>query len=222
MMGPLRGIGHGDRGEVMDVEFVLRADDLLALHRYLLQRRPRAGNGLWAWVVAGVLLLALWLWLGHDHPIWTDTTLPLIMAVGFLALVAFAVFQRQTMPAKVLTQLRKQLDDEWNRKLLGWRRLSLTAESITFISELTTFSVRWPAVEQIVTTEDHAIFLVTRQTGLILPVRAFRDEEAFREFVKAARRYRKEANAATEDDSPPRRRSRVEETGFTADEPADD
>jgi hypothetical protein len=206
----------------MDVEFVLRADDLLALHRYLLQRRPRAGNGPWAWIVVGVLFLALWVWLGHDHPVWTDTTLPIIMAVGFLGLVAFAVFQRQTMPARVLTQLRKQLDDVWNRKLLGWRRLSISADAITFTGELTTFSVCWPAVEQIVTTEDHAIFLVTRQTGLVLPVRAFRDEEAFREFVKAARGYRKAAHAPWKQDSPPRRRSRAEETGFTAGEPADD
>jgi hypothetical protein len=206
----------------MNVEFVLRADDLLALHRYLLERRPRAGQGLWAWLIVGVLLLGLWVWLGHDHPMWTDTTLPLILAAGFLGLAAFAVFQRQTMPARVLGQLRKQLDDEWNRKLLGWRRLSINPESITFTSELTTFSVRWPAVERIVTTEDHAIFLVTRQTGLVLPVRAFRDEEAFRDFVKTARAYRKAAHAPWKEDSSPRRRSPVEETGFTSGEPADD
>jgi hypothetical protein len=206
----------------MDVEFVLRADDILALHKYLLERRPRAGHGQWVWLVVGEVFLVLCILFDFSNSDWTGTTFPLIIAVVFLGLIAFVVFQRQAMPARVLGQLRKQLDDEWNRKLLGWRRLSLTPEAITFTGELTTFSVRWPAVEQIVTTEDHAIFLVTRQTGLVLPVRAFPDEEAFREFVKAARRYRKAANAGPEEESPPRRRSRVEETGITAEEPADD
>jgi hypothetical protein len=203
----------------MDVEFVLRVDDVLALHRYCLERQPRTSRPQWV-LLGGCLLLTGLVWFNYIRTDATDFTLPLVLSACFLGLSIFALMPRKMMVDKVLGQLRRQLDDEWNRKLVGRRRLSVTPEAITFTSEVTTFSVRWPAVEQIVITEDHAFFLVTRSTGLILPIRAFEDEEAFREFVKTARGYRKSANAVSEEGSPSRRRSRAEETGFTAEEPA--
>jgi hypothetical protein len=148
--------------------------------------------------------------------------MPILVSVFIGAVVIVAVFQRSFIRSRMSRLLRRQLDDEWNRKLLGWRSVSITPETITLTSKLTTYAVRWEAVEQVVTTDEHAFFLITRQSGIVLPVRAFAEDEEFDEFVKAARQYRREADDGSKEDSSARRRSRVEETGFTAEEPAED
>jgi hypothetical protein len=204
----------------MEVEYTLRADDVLAFHEYCLERQPRRGQQQWV-VPVGCLLLTAMVWYNYSLPGANDITVPLAFTVFFLGVTVFSWVQRRRIPNKVLGQLRRQLDDEWNKKLLGWRRLSITPESITFTGKLTTTSALWEAVEQIAVTEDHAFFFTTKTAGFVVPVQAFPDEEEFRAFVKTARRYRKAANATSEEDPPSRRRPRVEETGFTADEPTD-
>jgi hypothetical protein len=203
----------------MEVEFVLRADDVLAFHEYYLKRQSRGGQRQWLVPVVCLLLTAL-VWYGYILPSANDITLPLGLTVLFIILTTFSWAQRRRLPARILSQLRRQLDDEWNKKLIGWRRLSLTPESMTYTSKLMTASAQWQAVEQIILTEDHAFFFTTRTSGFVLPAEAFSDEEAFREFVQAARRYRRSANAEAEEDASSRGRSRVEETGFTAEGPA--
>jgi hypothetical protein len=207
----------------MEVEFVLRPNDVLALHQFCLDRRPHRPPQFsqWLWLLLALLGVALvWFLVSRvDRP---DFTMPVLVTVVVGALVILKVFQRSFIRSRLTRLLRRQLDDEWNRKLLGWRRLAITPETITLTSKLTTYAVRWQAVEQIVTTEEHAFFLITRQSGIVLPVRAFTEDEEFGEFVRTARRYRREAVDDSKDDSSGRRRTRVEETGFTAEEPAGD
>jgi hypothetical protein len=207
----------------MEVEFALRPNDVLALHQFCLDRRPRAGQSPLQLVWLAIALLgvaAVWVLVSRaDRP---DFTMPILVSVVIGAVVIVTVFQRSFIRSRMTRLLRRQLDDEWNRKLLGWRSVSITPETITLKSKLTTYAVRWQAVEQIVTTEEHAFFLITRQSGIVIPVRAFAEDEEFDEFLKAARQYRREADDGSKDDSSGRRRTRVEETGFTAEEPAED
>jgi hypothetical protein len=201
----------------MEIEYVLRPDDALALHKYCMERLPGPGAPQWPLALAGVLLAGVaWFYYLPTGDILT----PLVFSAIFLGVGFIVLFQPKRIRAQVLRQMRRQLQDE--PKLVGWRRLSISAESITFTGELMTVTARWQMVEQIVVTEDHAFFFTTKRTGLVLPIRAFADEEEFRDFVKAARRYRRAADEDPKSDSPGRRRSRVEETGFTAEEPTDD
>jgi hypothetical protein len=205
----------------VEVEYVLRVDDVLALHRYYLERKPSKGQRHWLLALVAILLTGL-LWLYYSLAAGGDVMTTWVLTAFFVAMAFFALFQRKLMPAQVLRLMRKQLDEEWSKKLGGWRRLSISPESISFTGKLMTASALWEAVEQIAVTEDHAFFFTTRRTGFVLPARAFPDEEAFREFVKTARYYRRAAADNSTEDSPPRRRARVEETGFMAEEPTDD
>ncbi len=207
----------------MEVEFVLRPNDVLALHQYCLDRRPHRtphlSQGLGPLLAVLGVALVWFLVSRADSP---DFTMPVVVSVFIGAVVIVTVFQRSFIRSRMTRLLRRQLDDEWNRKLLGWRRLTITPQTITLTSKLTTYAVRWQAVEQIVTTEAHALFLITRQSGIVLPVRAFAEDAEFDGFVRAARRYRREAGDGSEEASSGRQQSRTEETGFTAEEPAGD
>jgi hypothetical protein len=206
----------------MEVEFVIRVDDHLAFHRYYLERRPPAGSGRLVVLVLLFGLLGGLMWLNYNRGGWADITAPVVLTVVFIAFAVLAVFQRRLFVGQVLRAMRRQLDDEWSEKLLGWRRLSIDPDGITVVSELTTASTLWQAVEQIAVTDDYAFFFLTRRTGFVLPARAFPDDEGFQDFVKTARHYRRTADEAPRKDPPSRRRSQVEETGFTAGEPTGD
>jgi hypothetical protein len=205
----------------MEVEFALRPDDVLAFHRYYLERQPRPGGRQWIWVLVAVPLLA-YMWYRYREWNAADYTLPLLVSIWFFAVIVILLVQRGRIRTRILGQLRRQLDDPWHKKLLGWRRLSITPEGITYTAKLTSATARWQAIEQVVVTDEHSFFFTTKTAGFVLPARAFADDEEFREFVKTARRYRKEADAEPEDEAPSRRRrSPAEETGFTSEEPAD-
>lgn len=223
MMGRLKWhqcAGAATRGAVMEVEYVLRIDDVLALQKYHLERQPIKGPRQWLWALGCLLLTGLvWFYYSIASDLVIET--PLMLSTLFLGVAAFSLFQRKLMPGQVLRAMRRQLQEEWSKKLGGWRRLSITPESITFTGKLITASALWEAVEQIAVTDDYAFFFTTRRTGFVLPARAFPDDEAFEEFVKTARQYRKAAAHSPDGDAPPRKRSPVEETGFTAEEPDD-
>src|SRR5205814_1202468 len=128
-------------------------------------------------------------WFAYFNSGFSDLTAPVLISLVFLIVAVYTLIQGRLMAGRVvLRALRRQLQDEWSKKLYGWRRLSITPESITLTSKLTTNSALWRAVEQIAVTEDHAFFLFTKSYGFVLPVRAFADEEEFTEFVKTTRR----------------------------------
>jgi hypothetical protein len=207
----------------MEVQFVIRVDDILALHGNYLRRRPRAGGQQWL-VALACLLLMVMVWYNYvDNGAVGDAVAPFALSVVCVALAGHMLLARQLVAVNVLRQLRRQLEeDEWNEKLLGWRRLNITPESITFSGKSTTASAQWEAIEQIVVTEHHVFFFLTRSSGFILPVRAFSEEYECRDFVRTARGYRRAAADGPRKQRPPRLPSRTDEAGFTTEELSED
>jgi hypothetical protein len=197
----------------MEVEYVLRLDDLLAFNMYIQARRRGFRLGRWLLPLPFGLAAGL-AWLTYRPG--DSLVIHVILTGVFLGLSIVALRQR----AMVMRQIRRQLQGE--PRLLGWRRLAIGPEAVTFTSKFVTITARWPGVDPIAVTEDHAFLFTTKLTGIIVPVRAFPDDEAFRDFVKAARRYQRAADDGADEEPPPRRRSRDEDTRFTAEGPTGD
>ncbi len=198
----------------MEVEFVLRPDDVMALYEYAWDN-PAKGAGRGARMLRWALLIILGLLSGFSvlalvlgHYSFSVFFLP-TMFILYLLLV---LFRRPLLRRAARRNLAHKVNK--NAKLLGWQRFVLTPESLTAASEQSTTTLAWTAIEKIIIGERAMIF-DSPSSAYVIPRRAFADEEAFREFVATARRYR---DAAKDDRAPlgvPRRkRSGEDDTGI--------
>jgi hypothetical protein len=61
--------------------------------------------------------------------------------------------------------------------------------------------LRWPAIERVAETDDHAFLYTNPVRAIIVPRRIFADGWRFTEFVDLARRYYQQSRAASEQTS---------------------
>src|SRR5262249_16615931 len=140
----------------VEVEYVLRLDDLVALNDYLLEH-PHGGtkggaqSPSWIWL-AFMILLALLLVLSISRGEFSFTTVWLAVVVA-CALVL--ILLRRRLARRLVRGNVVRLADR-NARMLGWRRLTLTPESLIAASQYRTITLAWPGVEKIVISGDRA------------------------------------------------------------------
>jgi hypothetical protein len=182
------------RGATMEVEFVVRRDDVMAYYEYMSHhsRGPAwgriTGRG-WALVVCLGLLcaLSLYLCIREDWPLSTILG-PLVFLVPLLAmLLSLHLMRRQVVGHLLRGGLEKAADESGK---LGWKRVTLTPEAVLAASENSSTAIAWAGVEKIVIAGEQALLFDSPTSALIIPRRTFADEEAFRAFVATAQRYR--------------------------------
>jgi YcxB-like protein len=222
MMGPLkwhRFAAGVSGGTAMEVEFVLRPDDVMAFHDYLWAHPPKqartlAASGLsWGLVlISGLLSLCSAYWLLQGDYSFITVYPPVLFLMALLLRLSWRSRSRWI----VRRNLARKVDK--NAKLLGWQRLALTPEALAASSEHSTTTLAWAAIEKIVITEKHALIFDSPTTAYVVPRRAFADEDEFREFVATARDYR---DAPPEKSKPSRKPNSDADTGITRDERAD-
>jgi hypothetical protein len=89
----------------------------------------------------------------------------------------------------------KQFKDPQNRFLFESRRLSIASEGMTIISEWYRDYLSWQIVD-VVVTAGHVFFYNGSTNAQVVPKRAFRDEQHFKEFVQLALHYHEVAAEA--------------------------
>jgi hypothetical protein len=78
------------------------------------------------------------------------------------------------------------------RKLLGRHRVLITPDALIHDYEIGTGRTLWAAVNRIVATKDYVFIYFAGNTVLLVPRRAFADENQFVEFVSTAKRFHEE------------------------------
>jgi hypothetical protein len=175
----------------MEIEYTLTVEDCQAgarqLRRLNLQRRQRrrAQPLSWLWsLLAGFVLVAAGLLFGAEVVGILRVLGPFL--AGFLAallvliLLGFWSFR---------TQMRRKLQDERNRWVLGPRCFRLDAEGILSRGECFHHWLAWPVIWNATATDEHMFFFFSTDMAHIVPRRAFADLRQWREFVSLARRY---------------------------------
>jgi hypothetical protein len=205
----------------MEVEFVLRPDDVMAFHEYVWDHPPKGGRGYrglsWVWLV----LLGLLSLLSVPSLIQGDWSLYVIWGpLMFVTFLLLKLFWRPLLRRQVRKTLEQKADQ--NAKQLGWKRLTLSPESLIAVSEHRTVTICWAGIEKIVIAGERALIFDSPTSAHVVPRRAFADEDEFRDFVAIARRYRD----AAKDDRPQqraarRKRSGEDDTGIKPGERAD-
>ena len=173
----------------MEVEYSLTPEDLLAVGRFRRRQKSQPAARWPAPVIAGLLVLLFFVaraWPAVRAPgflpgLGVGVFLPLVL---FLLIVVLALGTRKAL-----------LKDPRNQWLFATRRITLSPEELSIASWFARFSYRWEAVSDIRVTPGHVFLFITSTDAAVVPRRAFRDQQHFKEFVALARRYREGAAA---------------------------
>jgi hypothetical protein len=171
----------------VEVEYNLTPDDLLAALRARRRKGPQPARG-WTWLVVFGLLVLLY-FLGQAAPAFPAPGFLAGWGVGVVCgMGLFLLFVVLVQRAQ-----KKVLKDARNQWLFATRRITLTPEEFSITSWFSRFSYRWEVVWDVVVTPGHVFLFITSTDAAVVPRRAFRDQEHFKEFIALARRYREGA-----------------------------
>ncbi len=164
------------------VEFMPEPRDYVALNTLLARRNPMArfAHLLLAAFVAMAAAVAIWATFGRSRPGWPVAVGAFLgFAAGWFLptplarLQAFLVFRGAAREGQLVGQRLELLP-------LGLRVTSRNGETLT----------RWPAVKEVVRTEDHVFFFIASRTAFLAPRRAFADANAFDVFCQRVQTYK--------------------------------
>jgi hypothetical protein len=179
----------------MEVEYELAPDDILAFNEYRNAQSPTIRRRLFVGrLVRPILLIGLWLiFVGIGF---LNAGFEIMILLGVFFAVA-GVISYLTYPARYRRGARRLYEDMLreglNHALFAVRRLTITPETITEVTEITATTMKWVAIERIVVDRRHVYFFTGAFSAIVLPIAAFASEDRFREFVETAQRYHREA-----------------------------
>jgi hypothetical protein len=211
---------RSEQGGAVEVEFVIRPDDVLAFHEYVWDHQAGQAGGAgstWAALVfvGAVLPCAGFLYVQGQLSL-TGLLIPILFVVIVLLKLVFwrPVLRRQ---------MRRNLDQkaDINSKLLGWRRFKLTPEALVVATEHSNSTHAWAGFQRIEIARDRAFFFDSPTSAHVVPGRAFSDENSFKQFVETGRRYWDAARNAISEESSSSQTPPESETNIMPDERAD-
>jgi hypothetical protein len=177
----------------MYAEYELSSDDVLSFHLYNYEQSPTLGRALKLIrrisliAIAVVLFAAVILGTAFDKQYF-----PLVLVLCAFALIILLYYLFS--PSLVRQSIGRVVARDYSQgqdKLTGKHKVSITADSVTDITDMGESTTRWQAVEWIVSTDQH-LFMAVRGSGpYIVPRRAFNDDASFRQFVDTAKGYQK-------------------------------
>jgi hypothetical protein len=184
----------------MEVEYTLEVDDALAFYHYHraygpTHHRPSAvrWRGLVVLSVLIAVLMGMEIWFFREI-----SSLTMILLGSLLFLVMFTVFLQRAQPGIIERRLRRLFRGSEGKGAFRPKRLTISPDGLTTVSDYTSTILLWPASEKVAATEAHVFFYTSPTDAVIVPKRAFADEWRFTEFVDQARRYH-EAAQKTDD-----------------------
>ncbi len=189
-------VGAAEKKE-MDIEYELKADDVLAFHLYFYERSPQRRRTrkllrrmlLLAFALEILVIIVVLAALGTK-------AVPFLAALGILTLLTllYYLFSPLLLRKIIRVAVAKQYG-QGSDQLTGKHKLSITQDGVTDITGMGESKTRWKAVEW-VTSTDQYLFMTVRGSGpYIVPRGAFSDETTFSQFADTAKSYHQAAEA---------------------------
>lgn len=183
--------------ERQEIEYALTIDDLVALGRYNDEHLPDGRKKsqmppwtVWLMMLCGVALSAFWIYrLTQRFP---ESPVEIVLAVLLLSAAAVTIFG--VLSYLLLRRIqrfevqRMLLRPEFADALLP-RTFNISPESFTVVVAGQSQTGPWSVVHRIAVMPEHVFLMTGPKQALILPRRAFRDENEFRAFLNAVEKY---------------------------------
>jgi hypothetical protein len=179
----------------MQIEYKLNIDDALAFHSYNYEHSPQIGRA--RKLIQRMLLLAVGVELLVSIVLvaaFGKQQLPLATALFTLVVLTFLWYS--FFPSLLRKSLRKEVarrHGQDQNKLTLTHRLSVTADTVTDVTDVGQSTTHWNAIEYVASTDQYLFMSVRASSPYIVPRRAFSDEALFSRFVEVAKAYHQAA-----------------------------
>lgn len=179
----------------MEVEYNLAEDDMVAFNEYHLRTSPatRRWRSVKAFFVLVLFVLGIVIFTSARAAFARGEDLPSYLVLLFLAFVILLFLVVQRPHRGIRKAVRKMLKQGRDRDSSSRLRVALDKLAIRVVGELTETTTKWPAVEKVVSTQDHLFIYTGSAAALIIPRRAFSEEWQFQGFVETAKQYHQAA-----------------------------
>jgi hypothetical protein len=189
----------------MEVEYTLLVEDMVAFSRQDARRCPAWARfgALLLWVVGvslGVIIAidllcppfrkALRLWLGTYY----YTSVGFFFGVTVVGVVRVAVLElRFAADAKTI---------ERDQRRAGTQRLTVGPEGLTESSRGSRLEFLWETIPEIVANDRYAFLYFANRQAVVVPRRAFQEQDEFTKFVALVKGYQQAAQPPADEDAP--------------------
>jgi len=174
--------------ELDAVRFELREEDLAAFQAGVIERSPQFRRQWWIGLLALPMIIAAGFWLyvrsAEDPAAAAEKLWWLLLLIP----IHCALHPRRWR--QNVAQLRERIARDMKKnKLLGKRRVLLTAEEIREVNPLQEVSAPWPKVLKVERVEERLYVYLSPIAAIIVPQKAFEKPEEFEAFAEKAEGY---------------------------------
>jgi hypothetical protein len=178
----------------VEAEFNLRPEDLRAFAGFQWQRlqeeSPRFVSAGFVFVIIAFLVVLVAITIGAESYL-----VGLLLGV-FMSSLCWGMIVARPRTAYVLFP-KEFFNDPRNQWVWATQRVTLGPEGVAVSSWSCRASHSWEAIWDVGVTEDHVFLCTSTKDAVVVPRRAFRDQQQYEEFVALARRYQKGARTST-------------------------
>ena len=184
---------------VVDIEYELGNDDLLALMRFQVERSPAVRQRAWRLRV-GYLVGSVLMGLGLYLLVANMLLAVFFVSFGLVSFVAYPLIHRW----RIQRHLPQLLRERAHRTTFAKRTLRATPEGLEQVMEGAESIVGWTFVDDVVEQPGYAFLALDGVYSVVIP-RARVGEEQFTSFLETLRRYRDAARASSHRENAPGR-----------------
>ncbi len=171
------------------VEFGLTEEDWVAFAQHLRRRFERSKRGrlevFSCWFLSIVVIpvsVGLYIMGDSKSDLMPPTVLLAIIASGFV----WFIWNRRTIARRFV---RRSLRTPDGKHMLSSQTVLVAPEEFRYWGEFGEVSLKWNTIAEIQVVEKATYFFVSADSAVIVPERAFPNQDDYREFMQAAQRY---------------------------------
>ena len=187
----------------MDIDYNISIDDVLAYNLYYASHSPQIQKILkrrkLLYVLVGVFSLLFGLLCLFIELVSSTKGDLIIYSIGLLVLGLFLSVYGLLLESMTRKNVTKEVIRRYSNGkdgVIGKHHVSITPDRMSDITEVAENNIRWDAIEQVVTTDQHLYFLrLSSSIAHIVPKKAFADDTAFNKFAETAKSYLQTASA---------------------------
>ncbi len=171
----------------MELEYTLRSEDFRAFTRYYRKRLSGQTTFSSSAVLGVVVIMLAWgLALILATFFFEDKGVIVGMLIG---LHGAGMLQSWLQACRNKSIYREQCEDPRNEWAVRDVRVVISADQLRTVARGAATMYEWSRTWHIGVSDKHVFLCITRITAIIIPRRAFRDNQHFEEFVALARQY---------------------------------
>jgi hypothetical protein len=177
----------------LKIQYDLTEEDFVTFSLFHYKHSPTAKR---SWLLLRVMVPVIWILIGFFENSRPQrhagiSPLPFFISLSVLYILLIPAYSRYRTRRVIL----RLLSEGKNKGLAGMHTLTIGPEDIAAVSDNVDARLNWGGVEKLESDKEHFYIYLSAVSALIIPKRAFADENEFQKFIAAVQAYYSSANS---------------------------